>query len=255
MLAPTLSIILTVVFTATGGYALYRLAAQASGTDAGVDRTAELAHLVMSVAMIAMVWGWTGGPATASGIVQLVVFGLFSVWFLTGAVAGSATAAPPSPARTGCAAAAARLRAGLHLVAAAAMVWMVGAAPLLMGPPAPSGADSGMAGMPGMGGTATPTPGVEPINPPAWVVSVTVLFALLLVATAALWARYALAGAHRAEQPSAAGAEPIGLAGSRTGRHAAALATAPFRVTMSRLDACCHALMGLGMAAMLAAML
>ena len=234
MLAPTLSIIFTVVFVATGGYALYRLAAQASGTDPGVDRTAELAHLLMSVAMIAMVWGWTGGPATASGIVQLVVFGLFTVWFLSGAVAGSATA-------------------GLHLVAAAAMVWMVAAMPLLMGAPAPSGAESGMAGMPGMSGTTTPS--VEPSGPPAWAVSVTVLFALLLVAAAALWTRYALAGAHQAEESSAADAEPSGLAGSRTGRHADTLATAPRRVTTSRLDACCHALMGLGMAGMLATML
>lgn len=229
MVAPTLSIMFTVVFTATGGYALYRLATQASGTDPDVDRTAELAHLLMSVAMIAMVWGWTGGPATTSGVVQLVVFGLFTVWFLTGAVAGSATA-------------------GLHLVAAAAMVWMVGAMPLLMGAPAAADAGSGMAGMPGMGDTAVPAPATESGGTPAWVVSLTVLFALLLVATAALWARYALAGARGSAGSSAADVEPGEPAG-------VALATAPGRVTMTRLDACCHALMGLGMAAMLAAML
>jgi hypothetical protein len=230
-----LSIVFTVVFAATGGYALYRLAAQASGADPGVDRTVELAHLLMSVAMIAMVWGWTGGPATASGIVQLVVFGLFAIWFLAGAVAGSATA-------------------GLHLVAAAAMVWMVGAMPLLMGVPDPSDAESGMAGMPGMGDSAIPMPSMEPNAPPAWAVSLTVLFALLLVLTAALWTRYALAGPRRGES-SAAGAEAVEPVGSRAGRHAAALVIAPRRVTMTRLDAFCHALMGMGMAAVLAAML
>ena len=79
-----------------------------------MDRAAEAAHLLMSLAMIATTWGWTGGPGSTSGMVQVGLFGLFALWFVAGAVGGS-------------------IPDGLHTTNAAAMVWMVVAMPELMG--------------------------------------------------------------------------------------------------------------------------
>lgn len=187
----TVSVLFTAVFVGTGGYALHRLTAQAF-----VDRTAEAAHLLMSVAMLAMTWGWTGGPGSPSGMVQVGLFGLFALWFVAGAVGGS-------------------IPNGLHATNAAAMVWMVVAMPELMG----------------MGTHTT------------WTTAVTVLFTALLVATAWVWI-------YRAVAARTDDAAPIADA---TGT--VAVLTAARRPVAARVDACCHALMSLGMGAMLVTML
>ena len=60
-------VVLTIVFAATGLYPLLRFAALVSGAEAGGDRVAELAHLVMSIAMIAMTWAFSGAPTPGAG--------------------------------------------------------------------------------------------------------------------------------------------------------------------------------------------
>lgn len=50
------------MLAATGLYSLLRFAARLSAAQAGNDRVAALAHLLMSVAMIAMTWAFSGGP-------------------------------------------------------------------------------------------------------------------------------------------------------------------------------------------------
>ncbi|HWD06095.1 MAG TPA: DUF5134 domain-containing protein [Amycolatopsis sp.] len=167
--SPALSWLFTVVFAITGLYSLYRFAGLMSGTGRDGDRAAELAHLLMSLAMVGMTWAWTGSADTTGGIVQVVVFGLFALWFAGGLLAGAH-----------------RVGGAYHLVMAVAMVWMVVAMPLLMG---------GMAGGPGDGGRAD-MPGMQSANPmpttgalasrPAWVSLVTVVL-IVLLAVAALW--------------------------------------------------------------------
>lgn len=77
------SFFLAAAFTALfGGIAVVQLRRCAGlwsrGTAPGQDRAVELAHLLMSLAMIAMVWAW-GGPA--AWWLQIVVFGLLTVLF------------------------------------------------------------------------------------------------------------------------------------------------------------------------------
>ena len=148
--SPMLAAAFTVVFAVTGLYSLVRIAGMASGAVPDGDRVAELSHLLMSIAMIAMTGAWSGGPDSASGILQIVVFGLIGLWFLV-KVAG-----PDDGHR--------RVENGYHMVMAAAMVWMVAAMPVLMGGAGMSpgtSADAGehaghgsMAGMTGMAGMA-----------------------------------------------------------------------------------------------------
>ncbi|GAA5115308.1 hypothetical protein GCM10023320_13970 [Pseudonocardia adelaidensis] len=116
--SPALLVVLTAVFAGTGLYSLVRLSALASGAATGGDRVAELSHLLMSVAMLGMTWGRTGGPDTPGGVVQLVVFGLLSAWFLVHVLR------PYGHRRVG---------AAYHAVVQVAMVWMVAAMPALMG--------------------------------------------------------------------------------------------------------------------------
>jgi len=197
----------TVLFTATGLYALVRYAALTSGARAG-DRMAELSHLLMSIAMIAMAWGWTGGPGTPGGSVQLVVFGLLAAWYLWCVLhAGGGL----------------RTAGAYHLVVLAAMVWMVAAMPGLMGTSAAAGAASGAHAHHRHGVVAAAATAGVPA--PLWMRAVTVAVAVLLCAAAAAW--------------TARAARPV-LPALRTG---------------PRLDASCHVLMSLGMAAMLLAML
>jgi hypothetical protein len=153
-------VVLTVLFTGTGLYSLLRWASLRAGV-AGHhgDQVAELSHLVMSLAMVGMVWGYGGGAADT---VQLVAFGAFSCYFLARLVLGRVR-----PALAGCPA------PGFHLVMAASMVWMVAAMPLLM---------AGMATGSGGGGPAvTETPG--------WALALTVLFCVALLVGVAYWAR------------------------------------------------------------------
>ncbi|GAA0948379.1 DUF5134 domain-containing protein [Pseudonocardia zijingensis] len=178
--SPVQGLVFTVVFAATGMYSLVLLARGPAGT----DRVAEVAHLLMSIAMIAMSWGWTGGPDTLSGLAQIAVFGLFGAWFLAHQLS---TGGPVLSGPT------------YHVVVLGAMVWMVAATP-------------------GGGHThhahhaAAAAAGTGPLTR-----LVTVAAAALLAAAAVWWVARAV----------------------RTRR---------------RLEASCHVLMSLGMAAMLIAM-
>jgi Domain of unknown function (DUF5134) len=198
----TVLVLFTVVFAATGAWALYRLTVRRSGRDPHVDQATELAHLLMSLAMLAMVWDWSGGPGSASGILQLVVFGLFSLWFLTGTRLGS-------------------LHSGLHLVSTTGMVWMVVAMPRLMG------------------------------RTPLTITLMTVLVAILLAGAAGWWTLHAVTSSASTQ---IAAAEP-GLPGTVRTAVRTADPVAVHRRLTARLDAACHALMNLGMAAVLVAML
>jgi Domain of unknown function (DUF5134) len=252
-------VVFTIVFAATGLYSLVRFATLAAGTAGDGDRVAELLHLLMSIAMIAMTWACTGGPDTASGLLQIVVFGLIGVWFLLH------IAEPGS--RHG------RRVIGYHIVMAAAMVWMVAAMPVLMGGSGASmtmsagggthGDHSSMAGMDGMDGMAGMSgahgPGATAgtggmTGPPVWALVVTVAFVALLVGAMALWSsrliRPATPHAFRTE------ALPTGPAGDAATAVVARSAPPGVAIlTEPRLNAGCHLLMSLGMAAALLAML
>ena len=67
MFPTAVAVALSVVFLATGAIGASALARGArTGVPGGCGdtRSTELLHVVMSVAMIAMAWGLTGGPAT-----------------------------------------------------------------------------------------------------------------------------------------------------------------------------------------------
>jgi hypothetical protein len=208
--SPALELAFTLVFAVTGLYSLFRLVAPAGG-----DRVAELAHLLMSVAMLGMPRGLTGGPESASGVVQLAVFGLLGAWFLAHRLRTG------GPVLSGSA---------YHVVALGSMVWMVAAMPALMGTGGAAGSGPGGHEHDGHGATAAPGPdGVAGAAPSPWIQVVTIVGVLLLAAAAAGWAA-------RAVRP---GPVPAGTA----------------RLTGPRPAACCHVLMSLGMAGMLLAML
>jgi hypothetical protein len=230
--SPTLLVALTAVFAVTGGYSLARISALASGAATDGDRMAELSHLLMSIAMLGMTWGWTGEPGTPGGVVQLVVFGLLGFWFLVRVLH------PDGHRRVGSA---------YHLVVQVAMVWMVAAMPTLMGmggaAPATAtpdhaghGAAEGMGEMAGMGMSSAP---------PLWMQVVTVAFVVLLCAAALAWAAIAVRPAVR----PALVPVPAGSTGQPPPEPNQA------RPTGTRIDAGCHFLMSLGMAGMLLAML
>jgi hypothetical protein len=105
---PTLAF--TAIFTVTGLRSLARLVAR----PAGGDRTADLSHLLMSIAMVGMAWGWPAGTDTAGGLAQLVVFGVLAVVF----VARLLDPAEQRPAGS-----------AYQLLMLAAMVWMLLAMP------------------------------------------------------------------------------------------------------------------------------
>ncbi|MGB3440541.1 MAG: DUF5134 domain-containing protein [Actinophytocola sp.] len=226
----TLIAVFTLVFTMTGVYSLARLSRLLADADAAGDRPAELFHLVMSLAMIGMAVAWTGGPETASGRLQIVVFCAFTLWFAYRFTAGSASHG--------------HLMTG-HLVAmGAAMTWMVATMTVLMGHTGAGG--SGHGGHHGAPSDTASVPGVDvPVPPaPGWVVAVTIAFAVLFAITGCSWA----AGAVRASGPAAEPDAPGGTVATRTDLVTSARVSA-------RLEALCHCLMSLGMAGMLVAML
>jgi hypothetical protein len=251
----TLMIVFTIMFAVTGLYSLVRFATLVSGAAVDGDRVAELAHLLMSLAMIAMAWAYSGGPGTASGILQIVVFGLLGLWFLT-RIAGHGHGYGHGHSE-----------AGYHFVMAAAMVWMVAAMPVLMGgsgmgmdTSAGGGAHGdhssmagmdGMAGMSGSGGTA----GIGDMNgAPAWARVVTIAFVALLVGAMALWSSRLFRTADPEAPPSEVrSSQPAPGAVAAVATHPARSGVA--RLTGPRLDAGCHLLMSLGMAGALLAML
>jgi len=112
---------LTALFALTGLHSLVRLLVPDPG---GGDRTAALSHLLMSVAMVGMTWGWPAGPDTAGGAAQLVVFGLLAVVFVVRVLD---PALHPSAGSV------------QELLMLGAMLWMVLAMPASHGHHAPAG--------------------------------------------------------------------------------------------------------------------
>lgn len=239
MFSSTLSWTFTVVFTLTGVYSTVRLAELTSGIDRTGNRLAELSHLLMSLAMIAMAWAWTGDPSSPTGLLQIVVFGLFGIWFL-------ARLTVPEGDHS-------RANEGYHLVTNAAMVWMVAAMPQIMraGTSASDAAHHGGAGMAGMAGMAMPAS--TPPSAPGWVVAVSGVFVVLLVAGAVLWTSRIV----RPGGPGGCAGAPTAIEEKATSEGSVAVAVAPAgtRSTGARFDAGCHVLMSLAMAGMLLAML
>lgn len=169
------SALFTALFAVTGVYALLRWASlRVAATDRTGDEVAELAHLLMSLAMIGMAWGYS---TSASDIAQLVLFGAMGAYFLVRMAADRASAstcACPDP--------------GYHLLMCAAMVWMVVAMPWLMTGMASSDHQASMQ----MDGMSMPMPehiagGHGPV--PSVAVPVTVLIALALIGAAGYWTR------------------------------------------------------------------
>lgn len=228
MFPVALSLVFTVVFVVVGLRSLVRFA-HATAEGMGGERAVELCHLLMSLAMVAMTWGWTGGPDSISGIAQIVAFGLFAVLFAVDLLRSSAGRGVAE--------------SGYHLLTAAAMVWMVAAMPLLMG----MSADVGGAAAGGQhhGGSSgdvvvTTDAGAMTAAAPLWAVVVSWAFVLLLVFAAVYWVPRTIRTPDRE-------AVLVGAGGPAAG-------PGPAVHECSRLDAGCHVLMALGMAAMLVAM-
>jgi hypothetical protein len=108
-----MALVFTAAFAVAGLASLVRL----FGPVAGAGRIGALSHLLTSIAMIGMAWGWPG-PGTSAGVAQLAVFGLLTAVFVRRVLR------PAGPGRG----------AGAdHLIDLVAMVWMLGAVPWLMG--------------------------------------------------------------------------------------------------------------------------
>jgi uncharacterized protein DUF5134 len=242
-----LSVAFTIMFVVTGAYALVRFALITADAAGGGDRLAEMSHLLMSVAMIAMTWGAGGGSLART--LQIAVFGAFGIWFLRRVVLG----------RSGHE----LLPAIDHAVTDAAMVWMVAAMPLIMGMSMAAMAGGGSTGHAGHGGHgsndqpggAMPGTGELAAPAPAWVVVVTVAFAVLLAASALFWAVRAWRGESEPVDPAPVG-DPVDGGGATAVRTSTVDArTGLAALTGTRQDAGCHLLMSVGTAGMLLAML
>ncbi|MGQ4515060.1 DUF5134 domain-containing protein [Streptomyces sp. DW26H14] len=229
--------LLTVLFSAVAGYALWRaLPARPTGTAAAgqsaLDRTAHALHAVMAVAMGVMVWPW---GMRLPAVPQVVFFSLAAVWFLVAALFAR-TSGDSVPRRLG--------HAVPHALAMAAMAWMLAA--MDGGPAQASGGGAAqMADMPGMdmpapGSTATMTlrgGGAQ----------TAVVLAVAFLALALWWlakgfdlARSGPRLAAVGEGPVPAGEGPATSGGGAPGRG------------LGAYDLSCHGVMALGMSVMLA---
>lgn len=232
------SVVLTAVFAVTGGYALLRWASLRAAVGRGGDEVAELAHLLMSLAMIAMTWGYAT-PAT--DVVQLVLFGVLGGYFLLRLTTDRF-------ARSGCACPA----PGFHLLMCGAMFWMVLAMPWLMTGATTSGDQDSMQ----MDGMDMPMPehthgGADPA--PTLAVPVTVLIAVALVAAAGYWGhrlmRLRPAATSPAGPATVTATDPGALAVATRRPHRRSVADRLLARLSPRADVLCHLLMSLAMAA------
>lgn len=228
-----LSALFTAVFTATGGLALLRWAALRAGlAPHGGDQVAELSHLLMSLAMVAMVWAYGG---RAGAVVQIVAFTGFAAYFLDRLVRR----------RTGGSAGHSCPAVEYHLMMSMTMIWMVAGMPVLMGGMAgmgmpgmggSGGAHAGHAGHSGHAGHAAIATGGPPAAVPGWAMALTVASIGALLVAAVFWAGRAVRRPARHPVTVGAPAHPV----------AAALNPRP--------EAACHLAMSLGMAAMFVTM-
>lgn len=237
-----LAIALSAVYILTGAYALVRWSATVTGPLPAARRTAELAHLLMCVAMLVMTWSWAG---TTGVLAQIVLFSVFTGYFLFQVVRGYRTGVH------GC------VGGSAHALMSAAMVWMLAAMPLIMPMPAVSSSSGGHAGHAGHGGGGATMDMGSSAGPAGWAVVVTIVLCAALLGGSAFWVVRALRGASPADPaPDGCGCDEQQPAPGAVLAPAPPAVAAPRaqRMLGARTDACCHALMGLGMVAMLAAM-
>ncbi len=153
----------------------------ASSTTAGPGphtRAVELSHLLMSLAMVAMVWMW-GGPGARA--VQLVVFTGFTAMFLLLGGHAWRAARPDAGAAF-----------GYHALMAGSMVWMLAAMSTMTGHSWSGGAGGGHHDVAGPDvGELVPAVTVAPL----WTVFVTAGLVCGLVAAALAWMRALRRGA------------------------------------------------------------
>ncbi|MDN5915595.1 MAG: DUF5134 domain-containing protein [Pseudonocardia sp.] len=255
-----LAVALSAVFAVTGAYALVRWSAAMTGPLPPARRMAELAHLLMSVAMLVMTWMWAGTTGITAAI---ILFTVFAGYFVLDSVRRYRTGSH------GCAGGSA------HALMAAAMVWMLAAMPLIMPMPVVAGGSGHGAHSGHGGGAGTAMDMTAPTGPAGWAVVLTIGACAALLATSAFWAvralraRTVVAGAPPASDTTttdtAAEPTPSDTAPSETASADGTVlavaapagtvtAPAPHRLLGHRSDAGCHALMALGMIAMLLAM-
>lgn len=241
MFTPLPTALFTLLFGLTGTYALVRWSALASGRIRNGNRAVELFHLLMSLAMIGMAWGYVSSLTT---VVQVVVFALFAVSFTVELVAHGRTRTPGHDV----------IALGSHLVMACAMIWMVVAMPALMGMSLSGSSGGGHAGHAGHASSGSGE--VAAVAPAAtWIVVVNLVFVATQLLTGVLWARRVVAPTAPTDPEES---PPPSAWASATG--GGVLTATPVRrpatsyVPAVRLDAVCHTLMALGMAAMLVAM-
>ena len=205
---------LTALFTLTGCYALIRWSTAVSAGRPAAHRTAELAHLVMSVAMVVMTWTWSG---TTGLTVQIALFTVFGGFFVVTAVRGIHCGYPG------------RLAGAAHALMAAAMVWMLAAMPLIM-PMAVSASEGGHGahgGHEGHGGSGGADHAMH-AGQAGWAVAVTVVLCGALLVAAGFWAVRAVSGGGRAgdpftpDDPGPGAAATSGSGGRAPGTHDAA---------------------------------
>ncbi|TCK25981.1 DUF5134 domain-containing protein [Pseudonocardia endophytica] len=226
---------LTVAFVVTGAYALLRCSATVAGPLPPERRTAELAHVVMSVSMVVMTWSWF---STTGLVLQVVLFSLFTAYFATRAVRGWRGTAH------------ACVGGAAHALMAAAMVWMLVSMPLVMAMPV-SGSDGegGHAGHAGHGGGSAGD-AMAMGGQAGWAVAVTLAVSVALLVACGYWALRALR-----REPVVAPVRTPALVGGGESEPAAAPAPRPVPSALGeRSDAVCHAVMSLGMVVMFVGM-
>lgn len=171
------NIVLTLLFVFTGAVCARELIVRRGRprTQAGVSDEAviDITHLVMSAAMILMLWVTVIDAITWAQVALFVIFGLALV-----------------PAFRSRRDTAARISLAGHVLLDAAMIWMLAAMPLLM-------SDMPMAA----GGHAAHHGGMamaEPTPTPVWADAVNAVFIVLCLAVALWWAvRLVRARGHR----------------------------------------------------------
>jgi hypothetical protein len=160
------SVILTVLFAVTGGYSLWRwgdaVSTRGSRTDA--EAVVDLNHVLMSAAMVIMVW-WPSG--TVGVLIQIAAFGVFAVIMMLHLTAGDRRH---------------RWSSAAHVIMNTAMIWMLAVMPLLMPHTAGGQHRSGAHHSDSAGPVTTSAAAI-----PLWAELISWLAVGLLVATAVWW--------------------------------------------------------------------
>jgi hypothetical protein len=174
--SPAVQWTLSLVFAVTAGYYVYRPAARrVGGWKAALD---DALHVLMSVAMVAMVWPW--GMAVPV-MLYIVTFTAAMLWFVARALFTTSTLNPIGH-HDSCG------QAWYHAAMMAAMIWM-GLAMSVAMTGVPSGkATTGAAAaqMPGMDMGAGPASAGAPSPPPLWIYVPSVALAIGF-GVAAVW--------------------------------------------------------------------